>query len=267
MHETPDVSGVPEQLRPIVEGALLKNPAERPTAQDLLARAAAPIITSDDGAEVKTQAALARNWLPPARDLPAPAPSRPSRPHRLIALSAATAVVIAVGAGTALLVNRSQAEPNSTGSGRTAPTHRRRPLSGLRPGGTRCGLQPGLPGARVLRGLLVPAKLRHDRAGSAKRGLSGPELVLPPQCHRQRGTIHLRDLPCGQFLPRPTGQTRMRVGGSEGLEPAREHPGLEPTRCDRLAGRDSEDRQLPARWSNSPARKPATPRAASIARY
>jgi serine/threonine protein kinase len=38
MHETPDVSGVPEQLRAIVEGALLKNPAERPTAQDLLAR-------------------------------------------------------------------------------------------------------------------------------------------------------------------------------------------------------------------------------------
>lgn len=64
MHETPDVSGVSEQLRPIVEGALLKNPAERPTAQDLLARAAAPITTSDDGAEVKTQAALARNWLP-----------------------------------------------------------------------------------------------------------------------------------------------------------------------------------------------------------
>ena len=31
--------------------------------------------------------------------------------------------MIAVGAGTALLVNRSQAEPNSTGSGRTAPTH------------------------------------------------------------------------------------------------------------------------------------------------
>jgi hypothetical protein len=94
MHETPDVSGVPEQLRAIVEGALLKNPAERPTAQDLLARAAAPITTSDDGAEVKTQTALARNWLPPARDLLAPAPSRPRRPHRLLALSAATAVAI-----------------------------------------------------------------------------------------------------------------------------------------------------------------------------
>jgi serine/threonine protein kinase len=123
VHETPDVSGVPEQLRPIVEGALLKNPAERPNAQDLLARAAAPVTASDDGAAVKTQTVLARTWLPPARDLPAPAPSRPRRPRRLLALSAATAVAIAVGAGAAFLVNRSQAEPTATGSGGTVATH------------------------------------------------------------------------------------------------------------------------------------------------
>src|SRR5262249_31345114 len=92
MHETPDVSGVPEQLRPIVAGALFKNPAERPTAQDLLTWAAAPITTSDGGADGKTQTVLARTWNPPASDLPVPALPRPRRLRRVLALSAATAV-------------------------------------------------------------------------------------------------------------------------------------------------------------------------------
>jgi eukaryotic-like serine/threonine-protein kinase len=124
MHEAPDVSGVPEQLRPIVEGTLLKNPAERPTAQDLLTWAASPIISSDDGADVKTQMVLARTWLLPARDLPGAAPSRPRRGRWMLALSTATAVAIAVGAGSALLVNRThQARPAASDPGGTAATH------------------------------------------------------------------------------------------------------------------------------------------------
>jgi eukaryotic-like serine/threonine-protein kinase len=143
VHEAPDVSGVPEQLRPIVEGALRKDPAERPTAQDLLAWAAAPITTSDDGAYVKTQTVLARTWLPPARDLPVPAPSRPRRLRWVLALSAAAAVAIAVGVGAALLVNRPQARLTATGSGGTAATHS--PSTALVPTGSASAAPPASP--------------------------------------------------------------------------------------------------------------------------
>jgi serine/threonine protein kinase len=123
LHETPDVSGVPGQLRPIVERTLLKNPAERPTAQDLLIWAAAPVTTSGDGAEVKTQTVLARTWLPSAGQLPATAPPRPRRPHRLLILAVTTAIAIVAGTGAALLVNQPQAGPAATGSGGTVATH------------------------------------------------------------------------------------------------------------------------------------------------
>jgi eukaryotic-like serine/threonine-protein kinase len=105
MHETPSVSGVPEQLRPIVGETLLKNPAERPTAQDLLGWAASPITTSDAGTAVKTHTVLARTWFLPAQGLPIPSPSRP-RPGRWVpALASAAAVALAVGVGAALLAN------------------------------------------------------------------------------------------------------------------------------------------------------------------
>jgi serine/threonine protein kinase len=124
MHETPDVSGVPEQLRPIVEGALLKEPADRLTAQDILTRATSPIITSDDGAAVKTQTVLACTWVPPAPDLPSAAPTRSRRGRWLLALSAATAIAIAVGAGSAFLASPShQAGPPPSVPSRTTATH------------------------------------------------------------------------------------------------------------------------------------------------
>ena len=124
VHQTPSVSGVPEQLRPIVEATLLKNPAERPTAQDLLGWAASPITTSGGGAAVTTHTVLARTWLLPAPDLPIPAPSRPRRRRWVPALASAAAVAMAVGVGAALLADMPhQARPAGNGTDGTAATH------------------------------------------------------------------------------------------------------------------------------------------------
>jgi eukaryotic-like serine/threonine-protein kinase len=124
MHETPSVSGVPEQLRPIVEETLRKNPAERPTAQHLLGWAASPITASDDGAAVNTHTVLARTWLLAAHDLPIPAPSRPRRGRWVPALASAAAVAIAVGVGAVLLADAPhQAPPAASGSDGPAATH------------------------------------------------------------------------------------------------------------------------------------------------
>jgi eukaryotic-like serine/threonine-protein kinase len=124
MHQTPDVSGVPPQLRPIVEAALLKNPAQRPTAQDLLGWTASPIITSGGGTAVRTRTVLARTWLLPALSPPIPAPSRPRRRRWVPALAIAAALAIAVGVGVALLADAPrQAGPAPSGTDGTAATH------------------------------------------------------------------------------------------------------------------------------------------------
>jgi eukaryotic-like serine/threonine-protein kinase len=124
MHETPSVSGLPAQLRPIVEQTLRKNPAERPAPQDLLAWAASPIAASGAGTAVRTQTVLARTWLLPPRDPPIPAPSRPGRARWVPALAGAAAVALAVGVGVALLANAAHQDgPAASDIHRTAATH------------------------------------------------------------------------------------------------------------------------------------------------
>jgi hypothetical protein len=86
----------------------------RQPASPLLAWAASPITTSEDGAAVKTQTVLARTWLLPADDLVTVAPARPRRGRWALALASATAVAIAVGVAAALLVNRPLLDPDGS---------------------------------------------------------------------------------------------------------------------------------------------------------
>ncbi len=66
LHDDPDVSAVPDQLRPLIEEALAKTPGDRPSAPDLLRRLAAASGEPDAGASTAARRVLARTWISPA---------------------------------------------------------------------------------------------------------------------------------------------------------------------------------------------------------
>ena len=73
VHESPDIAGVPDFLRPLVEAAVSKDPDIRPTAADLLAWLTAGVAPPAHEAEPEdevplppTQLVLSRTWQPPA---------------------------------------------------------------------------------------------------------------------------------------------------------------------------------------------------------
>jgi len=102
IHEEPELSGVPAELRVVVSAALAKDPARRPTAPALLARllhqtaAASPAALAADATEL-----IARTWArtpelaPPPP--PPPPPAAPPRPRRWARRVAAVLTVVVVG--------------------------------------------------------------------------------------------------------------------------------------------------------------------------
>ena len=129
LHDNPDISAVPAELRPAVEAALAKSPASRPVARDLLgwltSQTGQPDATGqpDVTADSQTQQLLARTWLLPAPQRAAIADSRRHRiPSLILAGAAALAVVIVAGAGyLASASSRASSAPPVAGSspGRT----------------------------------------------------------------------------------------------------------------------------------------------------
>lgn len=124
MHGTPDISSVPDQLRPLVEAALAKDPAERPTASALLRELAGQ---SHEPGDTSTQTVLARTWLlaaPVGAQVTSAARRRAVRPVMLLA--AAVAVAAAAGTSVALATTGrpSQLKPSASESttGTTAPS-------------------------------------------------------------------------------------------------------------------------------------------------
>jgi Protein kinase domain len=114
LHIEPDTSAVPELLRPMVDGALAKDPNRRPRADELLARLTSRTV-ADRGNEFNTQAVLARTWQPTEATpvaptsgslLLEPAPPGPGRPrHGTLVRRTATVggpVVALLGAVLAL---------------------------------------------------------------------------------------------------------------------------------------------------------------------
>ena len=101
LHETPDISSVPEPLRPVVAAALAKDPAERPTALNLLWYLG---LRTDQPVQTTTRVLLSRTWwMPPptqaytsppvaAAPLAATAPLAAAAPAPPASVSVATAV-------------------------------------------------------------------------------------------------------------------------------------------------------------------------------
>ena len=89
LHAEPDISAVPDSLRPLVEAALVKDPQERPAAHELLDRLTSASVPStnvqpDRVYDSLTQTVLSLTWgqtgFRPGEPRPAPASWPPSAP-------------------------------------------------------------------------------------------------------------------------------------------------------------------------------------------
>lgn len=114
VHDEPQLDGCPPQVRDLVAHCLAKDPAQRPTPRDLVARLAAFAQTTPG------------TWLPQVVDQTLPAYSSPPAPPKprgrrtvgLRFLAGAIAVTAAAAAvATALLLPTTAAGSNSTASG------------------------------------------------------------------------------------------------------------------------------------------------------
>lgn len=119
VHYAPDLDDLDERLRPLVEQALAKDPARRPTSQQLLDR-----LLGRESINVSTAMSVVRqSWAPEDVRVKAPARSRWARPVAAIA----AAVLVSAGTTVTLLRPWDQKPAASlTGTTTTAslsPTH------------------------------------------------------------------------------------------------------------------------------------------------
>ena len=75
MYGDPDIAAVPDSLRPLVEAALIKDPHNRPTAQQLLDRLTSASRRADRINDTPTQVILSRTWQTGLRSIPHPQPA------------------------------------------------------------------------------------------------------------------------------------------------------------------------------------------------
>ncbi|MEV5409772.1 protein kinase [Thermopolyspora sp. NPDC052614] len=117
VHEDPDLSRLDPGLRPIVEAALNKDPAQRPTAQQLLAA----LVRRPDADSAQIADSVRLDLSPLRRSGPAharPGTHRaavPDRRHRLrdVSLGAGVALVVSGLVATAVVIWRAQSEPET----------------------------------------------------------------------------------------------------------------------------------------------------------
>ncbi|MFF4189286.1 PQQ-binding-like beta-propeller repeat protein [Streptomyces sp. NPDC001691] len=127
VHNEPDLTGIPEDLVPVLSRCLAKDPGDRPTPDELMSA----LRSAAYGSEAHTPTQRFRNPVPPAPDESAPSGEGTSRdasvgrPARRRArwVVAALALAGVAGAGVAAV----QALPDGTGTVATAPEHHQAP--------------------------------------------------------------------------------------------------------------------------------------------
>ena len=187
VHEAPDLTAVPPDLRPLVEAALAKDPQARPTAPQLLARADALPADRSRRAVRQPDPDRAGPDLAPVRDRPGrrPAPPARARPRRsrltgpgprssrrrnaLIPVVLTLAFLLAAG-GTALgLALAGKPASHAASGSTTAPAS-----SPAQPPSSAATTPTSPPRARRARPAPPPARRRRPRS------------ALPPARHRPR---------------------------------------------------------------------------------
>ena len=81
MYGDPDIAAVPDSLRPLVEAALIKDPQNRPTAQQLLDQLTSASRRTDRINDTPTRVILSRTWQTGLHSTPQPV-NRPADPDR-----------------------------------------------------------------------------------------------------------------------------------------------------------------------------------------
>jgi serine/threonine protein kinase len=142
VHEPPDLVGLDPRLEPLVRQALEKDPARRPTPDDLLlglVRTAVPGVVPAGGADAMTTAVLDRTWhqgapLVPPPFLPPPGMGGPPAPDEepggrrklwLLGVAAFVLVAALIAGGIALATksnNKQAGSPTTTGVKSTVTT-------------------------------------------------------------------------------------------------------------------------------------------------
>jgi serine/threonine protein kinase len=82
MYGDPEIAAVPDSLRPLVQAALVKDPQNRPTAQQLLDRLTSVPKRTNRINDTPTQVILSRTWQTGLHSIPSPA-GRPDEANRV----------------------------------------------------------------------------------------------------------------------------------------------------------------------------------------
>jgi eukaryotic-like serine/threonine-protein kinase len=186
MYEEPDLSGLPPSLRAIVRECLAKDPAQRPTARDLLLRLvdpsaqrapAAPVgpaVPAGPAAPVDSvpytgplpplTERTVSGYDPPRLPGPEPAPARSRRRPILAACGAAVAVLVVVG--IVLLTQRSPGRLPAGAAGGSLAGH------ASSPAGASTQATPATQ-TRPTTGVTIPASFAGTWAGTATMSAIG----------------------------------------------------------------------------------------------
>jgi len=120
VHDEPDLTGLPENLAPLVLRCLAKEPEDRPTPDELMRELRSVSASYDTQAFIPAQRTTATGEAAePESGVGAPEPRRPERRHRRkrVVLAAAALVITAGGAFASVqLLGGGPAEPRESGS-------------------------------------------------------------------------------------------------------------------------------------------------------
>ncbi|MCX4508775.1 serine/threonine-protein kinase [Streptomyces sp. NBC_01619] len=158
VHGEPDLSRVPEPLRVLIGPCLAKDPAFRPS-HDQISTAFAPPRRAERiwqqgalAADIQQRETSARQWS----TLPGTVVAQPPGRRRFLAGLAAGAGVLAVGGGTAAWLLKGEKEPGGPGNGGTDTTKDAKAVPAGRPvWGPLPAADPWSPPARAVDGMVL----------------------------------------------------------------------------------------------------------------